>query len=140
MIIYKYTEKCYRCKRMVTYYTYLVLREYELDVTFPLDMNMIRRAYAEMPTHQENSYFDDESTELNYPIKILGDDSELDKQVIDSGKVPGIRLESSSYVHSPYAANHCPKCNAFLGKYHLREHVTINYLRPKKNMELFVVI
>ena len=142
MKIYKYNEKCYHCKQMVTYYTYLVFREYEVDVTFPLDMDMVRRVYAEMPAHREKPYFDDESMELNYPIKVLGDDAELDKIVMDSGKVPGIGLETSRYVHRQYAANHCsnPQCGAFLGNYHLREHITLNFLRPKKDMEEFVEI
>ena len=140
MIIYKYNEKCYGCNQTVTYYTYLVFREYELEVTFPLDMNMVRLAYAEMHAHDDNPYFDDESMALNYPIKVLGDDSELDQQVIDSGIIPRIDWETSSIVHQPYAANHCPKCKAFLGKYHLRKHITDNYLRPKRDMEIFIEI
>ena len=140
MVIYKYNKECYRCNQTVTYFTYLVFREYEQDVTFPLDMDMVRLAYAEMPAHKENPYFDDESVSLNYPIKVLGDDPELDQRVIDSGKVPRISREISKNRHKFYAANHCPKCNAFLGNYHLREHVTDNYLRPKKNMEQFIEI
>lgn len=134
MIIYKYESNCYRCGNDVTYFTYLIFREYDMDVTFPLDMNMVKRIYAEMPSNKEDPYFDDASLALNYPIKVLGDDEDLDLIVLKSGKFPHISLVKSRYVSVPYAANHCPHCNAFLGNYHLREQVTDRYLRPKLDM------
>ena len=138
MIIYQYSSKCYRCGRETPYYTYLVFHEYDMDVTFPLDMGMVKRVYAEMPAHRDHPYFDDETSALNYPIKVLGDDAYLDKAVMDSGKFPYIWIEYSRQAGRSYAANHCPACKAFLGNYHLREHVTDRYLRPKIAMKKYM--
>lgn len=135
MIVYKYDSECYRCGQKVTYFTYLVFHEYDFDVTFPLDMSMIRRVYAEMPSHRVDPYFDDNSFALNYPIKVLGDDEYLDSVIMNSGKFPNISIVKSTQAHKPYAANHCPHCNAFLGNYYLREQITDRYLRPKHPMK-----
>ena len=135
MIVYKYDSNCYHCGRNVTYFTYLVFYEYDFDVTFPLDMDMVIRIYAEMPSHRDDPYFDDTSSALNYPIKVLGDDEYLDSIILKSRKFPQISIVKSSQVHKPYAANHCPHCNAFLGNYYLREQITDRYLRPKHSMK-----
>lgn len=140
MIIYEFNEECDKCKRKTTYYTYLIFHEYDLDVEFPIDMSFVYRVYAEMPTHKDNPYFDNESNTLNYPIKVLGDDEEYDKQVMNSGYFPNIKIFSSNTAKKTYAANRCVHCSTFLGNYHLREFVTLKYLKPnikmKKHVEL----
>ena len=138
MNIYEFSAHCYQCGQDVTYFTYLVFHEYDLDVEFPLDMNLVRRIYAEMEIHKDDPYFDEDSLALNYPIKVLGDDPALDDMVLRSGKFPNIRLTSSRNHPAPYAANHCPHCKAFLGNYHLREQVTDGYLRPNRPMHKYL--
>ena len=96
---------------------------------------MVRLVYAEMPSHKSNPYFDDTSSSLNYPIKILGDDEDLDSIILKSGKFPHISIVKSTQIHKPYAANHCPHCNALLGNYYLREQITDKYLLPKYSMK-----
>ncbi len=140
MYIYKFDSLCYKCGKPTTYYTYLFLHEYEEDVLFPLNMRRIRLAYAEMPSHKDNPYFDINSDALNYPIKVLGDDIALDMSVIKSGKVPNIQLVKTKYVSEEYAANICPHCNSLLGNYHLREKVTDLYLKPNIAMSIFCKI
>lgn len=140
MIIYECNEKCYKCKEMTTYYTYLIYHEYELDVVFPIDMGFVHRVYAEMPSHKDNPYYDNESETLNFPAKVLGDDDDYDDQVIKSGYFPNIKSFNSNTANKSYAANYCEHCGAPLGNYHLREIVTLNHLKPniamKKNVDL----
>ena len=136
MIIYRFDSKCWKCAKDVTYYTYLLFQEYDIDVTFPLDMSLVRRVYAEMPMHKDFPYFDLTSDALNFPVKVLGDDEFYDQQVIDSKKFPHIQNSYSKTAHKAYACNHCPHCNALLGNYHLREKITDEYLRPNLAMDI----
>lgn len=135
MIIYEFNEKCYKCKKTTTYYTYLIFHEYECDVEFPINMNFVQRVYAEMPANKDNIYYDNESDELNFPAKVLGKDKEYDDQIINSGLFPNIKLFYSDTAKKSYAANHCEHCGAPLGNYHLEEFVTLKYLRPNKAMK-----
>ncbi|MCM1167857.1 MAG: hypothetical protein NC299_15395 [Lachnospiraceae bacterium] len=140
MNIYKFDSTCYKCNNPVTYYTYLVFHEYEDDVTFPLDMSYVCLVYSQMPAHKDNPYFDSSSYALNYPIKILGDDDELDERVINSGKFPNIKKVKTKGACKTYAANICPHCNSLLGNYHLREKITDSFLKPNIPMEKFCEI
>lgn len=135
MIIYKFDSICWKCKEPVTYYSYLIFREYENDVVFPLDMNYVRLVYSQMPAHKDNPYFDSNSYALNYPIKVLGDDDELDDKVIDSGKFPNIKKVKTKGACKTYAANICPHCNSLFGNYHLREKITDSFLKPNISMD-----
>lgn len=140
MIIYKFDCECYNCKNNISYYTYLIFHEYENDVVFPLDMSFVRLAYSEMPSHKDNPYFDINSDTLNFPIKVLGDDKTLDYDVINSGKFPNIKFVKTRYVSECYAANTCPYCNKLLGKYHLREKITDQFLKPNVPMKIYCEI
>lgn len=135
MNIYKFDSTCYNCNKPVTYYTYLIFHEYENDVVFPLDMSYVSLVYSQMPAHKDNPYFDRNSDALNYPIKVLGDDDELDDKVIDSGKFPNIKKVKTKRACKTYAANICPHCNSLLGNYHLREKITDSFLKPNIPME-----
>lgn len=135
MYIYKFNSKCYNCNKDVTYYTYLIFHEYENDVVFPLDMGYVRLVYSEMPAHKDDPYFDINSSALNFPIKILGDDKELDDEVINSGRFPTINRVKTKLVSEAYAANICPHCNSLLGRYHLREKITDDFLKPNIPMD-----
>lgn len=140
MIIYRFDCECYNCKNNISYYTYLVFHEYENDVIFPLNMNLVRLVYSEMHSNSDNPYFDINSYALNFPIKVLGDDKELDDTVINSGRFPNIKFVKTKYVSNSYAANICPHCNKLLGNYHLREKITDQFLKPNLPMEIYCVI
>lgn len=140
MIIYQFDCKCYNCKNNVSYYTYLIFHEYENDVVFPLDMSFVRLAYSEMPLHKDNPYFDINSDALNFPIKVLGDDKTLDHAVINSGKFPNIEFVKTRYVSESYVANTCPHCHKPLGKYHLKEKITDQFLKPNLPMKIYCEI
>lgn len=137
MIIYRFKSNCYNCNKEVYYYTYLIFREYEIDVTFPLDMDLVRRIYVQVHSYEENPFFDNTSYSLNFPVKVLGDDELLDKELIEHTKFPNINFTKSKLATKPYAANFCPHCNSFLGNYHLREKVTDLFLRPNIPMEIY---
>ncbi len=140
MYIYKFDSKCYNCNKPVTYYTYLIFHEYENDVVFPLEMSFVSLVYSEMPSHKDNPYFDINSDALNFPIKILGEDKKLDEEVINSGKFPNIKLVKTKHAGEIYAANICPHCNSILGRYHLREKITDEFLKPNIPMDKFCEI
>ncbi len=135
MNIYEVKLKCYNCGEEFSHYTYLVFHEYEIDVEFPLDMSFVQRVYSEMPCHKEEPFFDNDSYELNFPIKILGDDKEYDLAVINSGFFDNVKMVNSKTAHKKYAANVCPCCNSFTGNYHLREIITDNHLRNNISMK-----
>ena len=90
--------------------------------------------YAEL--HQDNPYFDMNSNALNFPVKTLGYDSELDSVVIKSGHFQTVEMRSSRQVKVPYAANICPHCGAFQGRYHILEEVTDRFLKPNTPMDI----
>lgn len=140
MYIYKFDSLCHNCTKPVTYYTYLIFHEYEDDVLFPLDMKRVRQIYAEMPSHKDDPYFDVDSLALNFPIKVLGDDEDLDLAVNRCGKFPNIKFVKSKSASKSYFANCCPHCNSFLGNYHLREKVTDDFLKPNIPMDIFCEI
>lgn len=140
MNIYKFNCKCYKCGCNVEYYTYLIYHIYENDVTFPIDMSYVRKVYAEMPIHKESPYFDEESYELNFPIKVLGDDEDYDNMVMNSGKFPNIKVIRSRMASKAYAANLCPFCKSPFGNYHLRENVTDMFLKTGVNMDIAQII
>lgn len=140
MIIYKFDCECYSCKNKISYYTYLIFREYENDVVFPLDMNFVRLVYSEMPSNKDDPYFDINSDELNFPIKVLGDDEEYDDQIIKSGHFPNIRIFDSTPAKRAYAANFCVYCGKPLGNYFLREKVTDQFLKPNIPMKIYCEI
>lgn len=137
MTIYEYSTKCYRCNKTIKNYTYLIYRELEIDVTFPINSQLLKLAYTEMPSHKDNPIFDEASLELNYPVKVLGQDPHLDNIVMKSGKFPNIKLANSKTAHTSYVANHCPHCNSFLGRYHLLEYITDNHLRNDYPLKFF---
>lgn len=116
----------------------MLFREYDYGVTFSLNMKTVRQIYADIHTGGGSPYFEDCSPAQNYPIKVLGDDAQCDSVILKSGMFPGISMVCSKQAHRRYAANHCPKCHAFLGNYHLREQITDRFLKPKVPMERFV--
>jgi len=140
MIIYEFDCECYTCKNNVSYYTYLIFHEYENDVAFPLDMNFVRLAYSEMPSHKDNPYFDINSDALNFPVKVLGDDKALDDAVINSGKFSNIKFVRTKRAGKSYAANICPHCHSLLGNYHLREKITDQFLKSNLPMKIYCEI
>ncbi len=140
MIIYKFESDCYNCKQKTVYYTYLLYHEYDIDVEFPLDMNMVSRIYAEMSSHKDSPYFDNESNALNFPIKILGDDDYFDRLILRSGKIPNLKIVNTKLSHKSYVANLCSHCHRLLGNYHLREKITDQFLRPNIPMKVHCII
>ena len=93
---------------------------------------MMSEVYAHI--HPDSTYFDKTSYALNYPVYTLGDNFELDKIVIESGKVPNISFLKSRMWPNSYLANFCPLCQKPYGKHHLLEHVTDQYLSPNIGM------
>lgn len=136
MIIYKFDYKCGLCHETSTAYTYIHYLHYYEDVRFPYENWMMDEVYA--VTHEDKPYFDRKSDELNYPVKILGDDPVLDEEIVNSGRFPSIKKRESKFEASPYYANCCqnPSCPGMYGRYHLREYVTNNHLRTNMAMQI----
>jgi len=135
MIVYSFDRVCYSCKKTLKSFTYLQYRTLYDDVTFPYEGWIMREVYSAL--HPDEQYFDMDSRTLNFPVKILGDEEELDKTLFDSGRFPNIEFVLSYQHHKKhYYANVCPHCRRFLGNYFLREHVTDNHLRPNISMNI----
>ena len=90
--------------------------------------------------HPEDQHFDKKSDDLNFPVKMLGSDSMLDKAVCASDKFPNIKLVNFKQKTKAYYANICPYCGAFWGKYYLECAVTDSYLKGNKPMDLYCEI
>lgn len=138
MIVYRYKHNCYKCGEEMFSYTYLHYRCFYGDVEFPYPDWMMYEVYAEI--NPDNPYLDKNSYSLNFPVKMLGGDKELDCYLISNGYDKYIKKIYSKESNAEYYANICPHCGSFQGRYYLQCDITDIYLKPNLSPDIDAII
>lgn len=128
MIIYSFPMKCHSCASMFEIYSYIRYKAFYDDVSFPYQQWMMCEVYAE--THKDAPYLSEDKMRklLAYPVFTIGYNADLDQEILSSSQVKGVELRYSRKAHKKYAANICPYCGKFTGRYHVLQKITDEFL------------
>lgn len=130
MIIYSFPMICYSCSSQFEVYSYIRFKTFYDDVSFPYKPWMMHEVYAE--THKDAPFFveDEIKQSLSYPVFTIGYNVELDREVLSKPQIKGVKLRYSGEAHTQYAANICPHCGKFTGRYYVLQKITDEFLYP----------
>lgn len=125
--IYKLDKFCWKCKQKTSIYTYIVFDDgTNDDVVYPWDKERLLR------NQNIFAHLEDPSIEY-YGLKIVGDDEDLDKDLME--KFPDkIKINYSKTQNRSYPMNVCDHCKSIQGWNFVYRQVNelINDMKPIK--------